>query len=63
MSMDKYGTAPSDLRAMRELELRQIRTRMRDITLQHEKTAAESAELDELTERANALKEALQPDE
>ena len=61
--MEKRGVEPSDLRDSRELELRQVRVRIRELTLQHEKTAAQSGELDELSSRADMLEAAIRADE
>lgn len=61
--MEKLGVKASDLRASRELELKQILARVEEINLKHEKTASENGELNELTSRAEALEAALRAEE
>lgn len=67
--MEKRGVEESDLRASREMELRQIKMRLRQIESQDKnglelyKSAELNAELNELTSRAEALESVLRADE
>jgi hypothetical protein len=55
--MEKYGVSNKD--ELQKKELEQVKTRKDELTKAHEKTAADTQEIERLTTREAELKEAL----
>ena len=61
MSKEKYGV--SDRKQLQEGELRQVMARLRELRNSHEKTAAETQEVERLELRASELKASISAQE